>query len=544
VQLNSGTVAGPVDMTAFAKPPWAVAPSQTFEGRLILDAATFDGGFQVVRNKPYNIAVNAALKSLPSFDFIFVQDGTALIPVRRGPIASSHPDWEFIVEPGEVWDEPGDRGFTRASFPFSLRERAANCLHNGVMSFAFKADGTVSRVFYQISSETCAYFKFNAWGSAVAHYVSAPVASAAGVKAAYRAEVAARLPVHPLSDLIAAHPALSASGFALTPPADGDLPTLYGVVVDGVNYVGGCDTRNGLYPYCDVLDLPSYSTAKTVLGAIGLMRLEKLWPGARNALISDYVPECATPDWTGVTFENALDMVTGVYGDAGFEVDENSDANRPFFLADTHAEKIAFACTHYRRGSPPGKVWVYRTTDYYVLGAAMQTFVRRRLGPTADLYRDVHTAQLWRKLGLSPVMDTTLRTYDSVQQPFTGYGLTYHRDDIARIAGFLGLSSGKIDGEPMLDEAMLTRALQRDPAHRGMYAGYPHFTYVDGVWGRDLAPVLGCSSEAWAPFLSGFGGNSIVMLPNGVTYYYFGDSEVWDWSPAAVEINKLRPICQ
>jgi hypothetical protein len=174
----------------------------------------------------------------------------------------------------------------------------------------------------------------------------------------------------------------------------------------------------------------------------------------------------------------------------------------------------------------------------------MQAFVRKHLRQDADLYRDIHAAQLWRTLGLSPVMDSSLRTYDSVQQFFTGYGLTYHRDDIARIAGFLNNASGKIGGEQILDEDILARALQRDPAHRGRPAGYPHFMYGDGTWARDIAPVLGCARETWVPFMSGFGGISIVMLPNGVTYYYFGDSSIWDWSPAVVEINNIRPVCQ
>jgi hypothetical protein len=530
-------------MNAFARPAAAMAPHQVFEGRLTLDKPIFDGGFQVIRNKPYNISDTIALRTLPPFDFAFVQDGDLLIPAKRGPIPSSSPAWEYILEPGRAWDEAGDGGATRVSLPFALREVGANCLHNGVLSFVFSGS-TISHVYYQISSESCAYFKFNAWGSAAAHYAPAPVLGAEKIKADYRAEVAARLPTKPLSELAAAYPGVAISAFALAPPTDGDVPALYGVVLDGVNYTGGCDTRAGPYPYCDVLDLPSYSTAKTVVAAIGLMRLEKLWPGARTALIADYVPECATPDWAGVTFEDVLNLTSGVYGDPGFEVDENSEANREFFNADTHAEKIRFACRHYHRRAPPGQVWVYRTTDTYILGTAMQAFVRRHLGPDADLYRDIHVAQLWHKLHLSPVMDSTLRTYDAAQQPFTCYGLTYHRDDIARIAGFLNFSSGTIGGETMLDQGILSRALQRDPAHRGKYAGYPHFDYIDGMWARDLAPVLGCTKETWVPFMSGFGGISVVMLPNGVNYYYFGDSNVWDWSSAAAEIAKIRPVCQ
>ena len=376
-----------------------------------------------------------------------------------------------------------------------------------------------------------------------ARYQPGPVGDAGAIAEAYHQEVAARLPVRPLAELLSSHPGVAEAGFALATPADNDPPTLYGVVIDGVNYVGGCETRVGPYPYCDELDLPSYSTAKTVVGAVALMRLEKLWPGARSALIADYVPECASDDWKGVTFEDALDMTTGVYGDPGFEVDENSDANGAFFRAETHADKIAFACRHYHRSAQPGTRWVYRTSDFYVLGAAMQEFVRRRMGRDVDFYDALLAQTLWRPERLSPVLMTTLRTYDRARQPLVGLGLIYHRDDAARLAAFLAVDGGKVASEPMLDGAMLRRAMQRDPQQRGMMAGSPGFDYVDGVWGRNLAPVLKCASPAWTPFMSGFGGISIVMLPNGVQYYYFGDSQVWDWSPAAIEINKIRPVC-
>ena len=60
--------------------------------------------------------------------------------------------------------------------------------------------------------------------------------------------------------------------------------TVFGVALDGTHYVGGCKTRYGVYPYCDVLDLPSYSVAKSVAGAVGLMRLEKKYAGTQSTL--------------------------------------------------------------------------------------------------------------------------------------------------------------------------------------------------------------------------------------------------------------------
>jgi hypothetical protein len=69
---------------------------------------------------------------MPPFDFAFVQSGVELIPVVRGTIQAEQSDFEYILEPGRVWDEPGDQHFTRAAIPFTLEDRNENCMHNGV----------------------------------------------------------------------------------------------------------------------------------------------------------------------------------------------------------------------------------------------------------------------------------------------------------------------------------------------------------------------------------------------------------------------------
>jgi CubicO group peptidase (beta-lactamase class C family) len=540
--LIKGQVRDFVAMKAFTPAAGAGAPLQQFSGRLVL-GRPLSRAFQVRKNEPFNIIIDRAIQSLPPFDFAFLQDGDTVIPVQRGPVRSAHPSWEFVLEPGRAWSEPGDGGYTRVAIPFALQERNANCLHNGVLSFVFRGAGMISRVYYEIASETCAYFKFDSWGLVSASFAPALPARATDLAASYRAEVSARLPVRPLSELIARHPQLSAAGLALATPKDGDPATLHGVVVNGVNYAGGCETRMGDYPYCDVLDLPSYSTAKTLVAAIGLMRLELLSPGARRALISDYVPECAARDWHGVSFENALDMATGVYREAGYEVDEDADEVIPFYNYETHRQRIDFACRHYQRQAAPGTRWVYRTTDTYVLGTAMAEYARRHL-QQADFYTELLVKPLWTPLRLSPVLALTRRTRDHRRQPFVGYGLSYHRDDIARLANFLNVDNGVIDGAPMLDRDLLQAALQRNPEQRGMSAGFPGYVYRGGVWARDISALIGCAHPVWVPFMSGYGGISVVMFPGGIEYYYFGDSGNWNWGPAAVELDKLQLFCQ
>ena len=108
-----------------------------------------------------------------------------------------------------------------------------------------------------------------------------------------------------------------------------------------------------------------------------------------------------------------------------------------------------------RANPPPGTLWVYHTSDTYVLGTAMRHFVADKQGAAADFYSDVLVKESVGPLKLSPAVSVTRRTYDTVAQPFTGYGLTLHRDDIVKLAAFLSVDEGRIDGKPMLDAGML-----------------------------------------------------------------------------------------
>jgi deoxyribodipyrimidine photolyase-like uncharacterized protein len=59
--------------------------------------------------------------------------------------------------------------------------------------------------------------------------------------------------------------------------------------------------------------------------------------------------------------------------------------------------------------------------------------------------------------------------------------------------------------------------------------------------------VLGCEHDTWVPFMSGFGGISLVLFPNGVVYYNFADDGAlasFDWAAPAREVRKLGDYCQ
>jgi len=544
--LMTGTYPATVNFGAYLPDAGATAPTNTFEGTLHISGTP--SSTTIVANATYVTQANvASAKTLPTdFNYQFVQSGNAIIPVQRGPIPSSHAWWEFILEPGQVWNESGDNGYTRAAIPFSLQQKNANCTHNGVLMLLFRNDGTVSRTAMQITSETCLYLQLNLWGLLSTTYTPGSVAGKAAAIAAYNAEVANRLPTRSTSQLATDFPGVQPANLAIGASAG---RTLYGLTVDGINYVSACATRNGDYPYCDVMDLPSFSTAKSAFAAIALMRLEMLAAGSQGKLVSNYVSQCATSPWSGVTFRNVLDMATGDYDSSAYEADENSSKTNGLFVPLDHASKISYSCGAYARKATPGTTWVYHTSDTYVLGTAMNAYLKTLPGHGgADVFADLVVSDIYGPLGLSPVTHVTRRTYDSVAQPFTGWGLTLHRDDTARIANFLSVGNGTINGVQMLDPGLLDAALQRTASDRGLatatLAGY---RYQHGFWARDVKSVLGCVNPTWVPFMSGFGGISVVMFPNGVVYYNFADdglNATFDWSNPAKEANKLGNFCQ
>lgn len=540
-----GSDASLTNYSAYAVPVTAGNPGQTFQGTLTLNGLSTSG--KLVEAGTHARSFYADPGHLPPFSFQFIQDGTHIFPLVRGLIVTSHPDWHYILEPGRVWSETGDKGYARAAIPFALQERGANCTHNGVMSFIFKSDGAISKVAFQIAAETCPYFKFDMWGLAAATYTPQAIADAASAIAAYEAEVAARMPTRPISALGVDFPAAKIIPANIGSEQTAGAMTVFGVATDGVNYVGGCESRHGTYPYCSVMDLPSYSLAKSLVGAIGLMRLEKKYAGTQNALtIQSRVAPCAGAQWNDVTLLNALDMTTGNYASSGYEVDEGSPGTLAnFFSVATYRGKVAHACS-YKRMSAPGTRWVYHSSDTFLLGAAIAAVYERREGSGKDYYRDMLVAEIWKPLGMSPTSWTSARTIDGAAYPLAGYGLTLLRDDLVKIGEFLNKDNASIGGTQMLDSTLYSQAMQRT-AVQGRRAGGENSRYLHGFWAWNAASMESgaavCPRAKWIPYMSGFGGIGVVLVPNNMVYYFVSDNHEYAFRKALIELKKIRNFC-
>lgn len=542
-QLTNASNTGLVDYSHYAVPANAANPSNTFEGTLTLTIT--DGTLNEQGTSLASAYTNP--DRMPDFSYQLIQHGTHIIPVERGVLSgSSTNDWEYILSPGRVWNENTDNNYSRVALPFALQERNANCTHNGVMTFLFKDDGSISQVAYQIAQETCAYFKFNLHGELNASYSPGSVTNASTIKGAYETEVANRLPTKSINELANDYPGNGIVTSNIGSEVTANHMTLFGVSYNSVHYTGGCSTRMGTYPYCDVMAVPSYSTAKSVVGGFGLMRLEQLYSGSQsNLLIGDYVNECGS-QWNDVTFENALDMATGNYNSSSFETDEGStNTTNNFFLVETHSQKVNHSCA-YTRKSTPGSLWVYHTSDTYLLGRGMDQYYKAVSGSNGDLFNDLIVEDIYKPLGLSPITYKSKRTYDSTAQFWSGFGLTYHRDDAVKLGEFLIKDDGKIGGTQMIDTAMLNAALQKTASNRGLNAGSVNDKYQHSFWAYNLnasSILSNCTTDTWAPYMSGYGGIGIVMFNNGMVYYFFSDNQEYAFTTTAKELDKISNIC-
>lgn len=532
----------PADTTFFEPPTRVSMPAQAINGHLTLRPRAANSHIEVLVDT-YGVAVQSQLdvSRLPPGEVEFVLDGNDLVPVQRGSQSGPHPYWEWIFEPGKAWDDVSAPGRTLVSLPFSLQERNQNCTHHGLMKFSISPDGSVSPVLYQVGSETCLYFKANLWGEMDAGFQPTENKSNDRIIDEHRALLSSRLPVKPMSSLRQDYPGIEVAAF--TPPGPQDV-TVFGLVQDGVHYRGGCETRFGPHPYCDWLNLPSYSTAKSVFAGLAFIYLEKNFPGFAETEVSDLVEECRLADgrWDGVTLRHLLNMTSGNYDDTGFEVDEGAAKVGEFFLPESHAEKIHFSCNAYKREAPPGRIFVYHTFDTYLLGTAMNAFIQQNGDPSEDIFDDVLIGQILAPLGLSPVARTTRRTYDDRAQPFAGYGLTWTPDDIARIGRWLTREVDNPDSR--MHGSDFSDAMFQNPDRIKRLAGMRGEAYSNGFWGFDAAPWIACEKETWIPFMAGFGGNIVALMPNGSVYYYFSDGNRFKWAAAAKESNKILNYCE
>ena len=553
-----------VNESNFGLPATAAPPSDTFEGTLTLSPVAA-GHFSVYydelnqTNGGRNIT---PFSTLPAFSFQFVQNGSYLIPVTQGLAITGSATWNYIIGPGRVWTETTDQGYTRAAFPITLVQRNQNCVHNGSLTFLFNKNATpnISHAAYQFTGEGCPTLMFDMAGQVAASYTPGTVANDTAIENAEAAEVANRLPVKPFTALATDFPSSGINTAAfLAQYIYPNSVTTYGVVINGINYSSGCATRHtaaglGNYPFCSEMRMPSYSTAKSAFSSLAMMRLGELYGSSvYSSLISNWVPQYVDGGlWTNVTFGNASDMATGNYISSAYESDENGSATTTFIDAESYTTKIADAITPFPHKVAPGTVWVYQSVANFIVTQGMNAYLKNSQGSTADLFNMMSTST-YQPLLTSQGFQTTVRTDNSATGAPSGYyGLFFNIDDVAKIGQFVDAGTGVINGVQVLEPTRLQEALFRssNPGLAVPDTGTPKYkntwVYLHNFWGKKVTsaefPTVSCTFTI--PFMSGYGGNTIMPLPNGATYYVFSDAYEFPIDAAITQINTLSPYCK
>ena len=66
------------------------------------------------------------------------------------------------------------------------------------------------------------------------------------------------------------------------------------------------------------------------------------------------------------------------------------------------------------------------------------------------------------------------------------------------------------------------------------------------TWGKTMTPSqfpqYSCTFRI--AHMTGYGGNSVLLLPDGVTSYVFTDNNQFCWYNAVNEIDKIAPFCR
>ena len=538
----------PVDNENF-RPVAGATPAPEFSGTLRIRGSRMRTSPELQRP----IIGGRDARLFPGISLSFFTVGDILVPTRRGEMVAESASgpapsyWDVIPQFGRVWREEGADGWSRAAFPLMLVNDTENHAHQGLATFLYRDGGAVRDFSFQFVEQTAPYLlrqHFVAWGRAEVERVglggvglAVADAGLAGadlesLRARARVELGARLPSRPWGDLVRMAPPGALDGFG--GPVKPQWRVAGALVWEGTLYYQDVVTPYGPFPYPLEMRFGVRSIMKSVAAPLALLRLAHLYgPYVLSLKIGDYVLGL-DPKYDRVRFIDAANMATGFGGTGTWQTSPN-DINDGYlggdydawYTAPSHEEKMAQIGQHLRPYPwDPGTVVRYRDQDFYLLGVAIDRFLKSVRGPRADAW-DMLLEEVFAPIGIAHA--PTIRT----REPGDKKGVAWFNagyyptlDDLAKIA-LLYQNEGSWAGQQVLHPT-LTRELLASQGALLKAGNAPLTGRLGGedvgdvtlyIMGFHFTPYVGSTSHRryYLPTMWGSGESDVILYPNHLT---------------------------
>ena len=500
----------------------------------------------------------------PGVAISFFTDKGDLVPFTQDVIryASNNQGrsyWDVIVQPGRVWSQRADRGWSRAGFPFALVNSIEGETHNGLATFLYK-DGRVSNLRFQIVQQTAPFYikdDFVAAGLVSATFAPVATDQLGTLKRGYEADRTDAVPIAGWDELAAKVSGAKLANFD-GPMRASDI-VLSGLDYRGTFYLKSCQSAGGQLPWCDRARFGVWSATKALANETALLRLaEKYGPAVFEMRIADYVPGAARyGGWHNVRFEDAIDMTTGIgNGSTKLEPNNTSDgyldaSYSRWYEARSSQEKVTALLKDggvYPWG--PGQVTRYRDQDMFILGVAMDHFLKSKEGPAANIWSMLQR-EVFAPIGIHQApTNRTIEADGSDGHPLMAYGYYPTISDMVLIAR-LYQNDGK-HGDQQILYAPRIRELLAGSNPRGFPTGEKlpvgETTYMNAFWVTSYVVAHDC--RVFYPRMIGWGGNIVALMPGGLTGVRLAksgetaDKSEVDTSGMAQVADSLSRFCQ
>jgi hypothetical protein len=201
----------------------------------------------------------------------------------------------------------------------------------------------------------------------------------------------------------------------------------------------------------------------------------------------------------------------------------------------------AFSYGQYPWG--PGEVLRYHGINTFVLAAAMDSFLKRQVGRQAHLWEMV-VAEVFRPIGVFHLPTLHTQEADGGRGiPHLEAGLYPTIEDVAKLTTLLQ-HGGQHQGQQILHAGKRAEALYKANAmglpNNSMKNRFGEGRYNLSFWSVPYRTATGCFFQI--PNMSGWGGNVVGLLPNGISAFRFADGDHYDVDTMVLAGEAIRPF--